>query len=178
MSRLGTIRRIIISLLGLLLLVDAGLAVYLFWPGGSARTRSAEEQQLQQELAQKSKEVAPLNGIDKTLVSTRADIKKFYEDRIPSYWSQISSELHKLEQENGIPAQSYRYTTQDSDLPNLEVVEVDTGVNTDYVKIAHFINALERDKYIFLIRQVSVSQQQATGAVQFQIKFQTFLKVA
>lgn len=178
MTRLETLRRIILFLLGFLLLVDAGLAVYLLWPGGSGAARRAQEQQLQQELAQKSKDVAPLVGIDKTLVSTRAQIKKFYEDRVPPSWSQISSELHKLQQENGIPTESYRYTTQDSGLPDVELVEVDTGVNTDYGKIAHFINALERDKYIFLIKQVSVSQQPTTGTVQFQIKFETFLKAA
>lgn len=175
---LERIRTIIISLLGLLLLVDAGLAVYLLWPGGGSGPRRAEEQQLQQELVQKSKELAPLKGIDKKLVATRADIKKFYDDRIPEYWSQISSELHKLEQENGIPTQAYHYTTEDSGLPDLERVKVDTGVASDYVKIAHFINALERDKYVFLIKQVSVTQQPATGTVQFQIKFETFLKVA
>jgi Tfp pilus assembly protein PilO len=176
---LERIRMIIISVLGFLLLMDAGLALYLFWPGGaSGRTRRAEEQQLQQELAQKSKELAPLKGIDKKLVATRADIKKFYDDRVPEYWSQISSELHKLEQENGIPTQAYRYNTEDSGLPNLELVQVDTGVASDYVKIARFINALERDKYVFLIKQVSVVQQPAAGTVQFQIKFETFLKVA
>lgn len=176
--KLERIRTIIIYLLGLLLLVDAGLAVYLLWPGGGSGPRRAEEQQLQQELAQKSKEATPLIGIDKTLVNTRADIKKFYDERVPEYWTQISGELHKLEQENGIPAQAYRYNTVDSGLPDLELVQVDTGVATDYVKIAHFINALERDKYVFLIKQVSVTQQPATGTVQFQIKFETFLKVA
>lgn len=168
-------RIIFISSLAFLLLVDVALAAYLLWPGGASN--QAQEQQLQQEKAQKTQAIGPLRGIDKKLVDTRADIKKFYGDRVPAYWSQISSELHKLEQENGISEQSIHYAPEDSGLPNLQVVKVDTGVASDYVKIAHFINALERDKYVFLIQQISVSQQPA-GTVQLQIKFETFLKVA
>jgi len=178
MTKMERIRTIIISALGCLLLVDVALAVYLYWPGGSRGSLRTEEQQLQQQISQKNKELTPLKGIDKKLVSTRTQIKDFYADRVPDYWSQISSELHKLEQENGIPTQAYRYTTADSGLPDLELVRIETGVTTDYVKIAHFINALERDKYIFLIKEVSVSQQPASGSVQFQIKLETYLKVA
>jgi Tfp pilus assembly protein PilO len=177
-TKLERMRTLFIYLLLILLVLDAGLLAYLFWPGGSNQaSRRAQEQQLQQELLRKTREVAPLRGIDKKLIDTRADIKKFYAERVPSYWSQISGELHKLEQANGISEQGIRYTAEDAGLPNLQRVKIDTTVASDYVKIARFINALERDKFLFLINQVSVSQQPA-GTVQLQIKFETFLKAA
>ena len=45
----------------------------------------------------------------------------------------------------------------------------------DYSKIPRFINALERDKMLFLITQLSLNGQEG-GVVQVQIKFDTFLK--
>ena len=172
-------RRVFIVLIAVLLVVDVALVAYLFWPGGSNQaSRKAEEQQLRQELTMKTQQVAPLKDIDKKLVGTRADIKKFYAERVSNHWSQISSELHKLEQANGISEQGFRFAPpEDTGLPNLQRVKIETGVSGDYGKIAHFINALERDQLLFVINQVSVTGQ-ATGTVQLQIKFETFLKGA
>lgn len=177
MTRLERMRTIFISLLAVLLVADAALAVYVYWPGSTPGSRKQLEQQLNAERVQKNQQMAPLKGIDKKLIDTRAEIKKFCAERVPAYWSQISSELHKLEQANGIPAGTFRYGAEASGLPNLQVVKIDTSIAGDYVKIAHLINALERDKYLFLIDQVTVAQQ-AGGTVQVQVKFETFLKAA
>lgn len=168
-----------IVLIAILLVMDVALVAYLFWPGSSNQaSRQAEEQQLRQDLAIKTQQVAPLIGIDRKLVGTRADIKKFYAERVPAHWSQISGELHKLEQANGISEQGFRFAPpEDTGLPDLQRVKIETTVSGDYGKIARFINALERDKSLFVINQVSVTGQPA-GTVQLQIKFETFLKGA
>lgn len=178
MTKLEKVRTIFIFLLAVLLAVDAGLVAYLVWPGGSNQiVRQAQEKELQQELIHKTQQVAPLRGIDKKLVETRAGIKKFYADRVPGRWSQISNEVNKLAQENGVTLQDIRYKAEDAGLPGLQRLNIETGVAGDYVKLAHFINALERDKSLFLIHQVSFAGQ-PTGTVQLQLKFETFLKEA
>ncbi|HLJ28074.1 MAG TPA: hypothetical protein VKY85_15290 [Candidatus Angelobacter sp.] len=178
MIKLERMRTIFALLIAILLAADAGLVAYLVWPGGSNKTsRQAEAQRLRQELTIKTRDVAPLRGIDKKLVETRAAIDKFYAERILGRWSQISNEIHKLAQENGVTLQAIHYKAEDAGLSSLQRVDVETGVAGDYVKIAHFINALERDKLLFLINQVSFTGQ-PTGTVQLQIKFETFLKEA
>jgi type IV pilus assembly protein PilO len=176
MNRLPRMQAVFISLLAVFLVLDSGLIAYLVW-GGNKESRRIEEKQLQDTLRLEKLQVTPLNGIDKKLMDTRADIKKFYAERVPTLWSQISSELHKLEQENGISEKSsIRYAPEDTGLPDLQRVKIETDVAGDYVKIAHFINALERDKLLFLIQQVSVTAQ--AGTVELEIKFETFLKGA
>jgi type IV pilus assembly protein PilO len=171
-------RTLFIILLAIFVAVDIGLLCYLFWPGSSnPKSRQAEEKQLQQNEKLVQSQVAPLRGIDKKLVDVRAAIKKFDADHVPAYQSVISSELHKLEQENGVSEQGVHYATEDAGIPGIERLKVDTGVAGDYLKIAHFINALERDKLLFLIHQITVSGQPA-GTVELQIKFETFLKGA
>jgi Tfp pilus assembly protein PilO len=179
MAGLNKMRVIFMVLLAAFLIVDLGLGAYLLWPGASDHTkRAAEEQQLQQQLILKTRDVAPFLDIDRKLVDTRAQIKKFYNERIPAYWSQIASELHKLETANGVSEPvSIRYKAEDVGLPNLQQVEVETAIAGDYTNITRFINAVERDRLLFVIEGVSVSGQPA-GTVQVQIRLQTFLKGA
>jgi len=41
--------------------------------------------------------------------------------------------------------------------------------------VARFINAMEQDKYVFIINQISLNSQEG-GVVSLQIKFETFLR--
>jgi hypothetical protein len=60
-------------------------------------------------LAQKTRDNAPLHGIENKLTETRANIKKFYAQRVVNQSSQISNELHRLAQESGISLQTIHY---------------------------------------------------------------------
>lgn len=159
-------------LLGVLLAVDAGLVAYLLWPGANLH---AEDQQLRQQGQVMERQVQPLIGIEKKLEDTRANLKKFYDQRVLGQWSQISNEVYKLAQENGVTLQAIKYKADDSGLPNLQTITIDTGISGDYMKIVHFISALERDKPLFVINLVAL-RGQTGGAVELQISFQTFLK--
>jgi hypothetical protein len=55
-------------------------------------------------------------------------------------------------------------------------VKADITLSGDYAKIAHFINALERDKLVFNVTQIVLNGQQGGGSVDLQIKVDTFLK--
>jgi Tfp pilus assembly protein PilO len=163
-------------LLAIFLAIDVALIAYLLWPGTSSKSaRHDEEQRLQQELIKKTRDDAPLKGIEGKLQETRVTIKKFYAERVLSQSSQISTELHKLAQADGVSMQAIHYKVEESGLPNLQRVDIDTAISGDYLKIAHFINALERDKLLFVINQISLTAPPG-GTVQLQIRFQTFLK--
>jgi len=54
-------------------------------------------------------------------------------------------------------------------------VKIDTTVVGSYEAIAHFINAMERSKMLFIITQIQAGAQ-PTGLIALQIKFQTFIK--
>jgi type IV pilus assembly protein PilO len=177
MTKLGRMRQTFTAVLAVLLLLDIALAAYLLRPGESNKLRRAEEQRLQQELVDKRRQAAPLHGMDQKLVDVRASIKKFYADSVVNHWSVISAELYKLAQENGVGLESIRYQPDDAGLPGLQRVKIETGIKGDYSKIAHFVNAVERSKMLFVINEISLSAQQG-GTVELRIKFETFLKEA
>jgi Tfp pilus assembly protein PilO len=183
MGNLAKVRQQFMLIVAVLGLVDLLLIVYLLLPGSSPSARLAQEQSLQEQAKSLQKEVAPLQGIDKKLDQTRADVKKFYEQKVPSQFSQISQHLEKLMQQTGVTAPSGIHYSQDrneqqndkNDLPDVRRIGIDTTVTGEYSKVARFINAMEQDKYVFIIDQISLTSQES-GVISLQIKFETFLK--
>jgi Tfp pilus assembly protein PilO len=167
-------QRFIVAVVALVVL-DLAMIVYLRWPGTSNTERVSQQQALDQQLAQAKRNAAPLHGIDKKLLDDRDQVKVLYKNAIPNRWSEISDEIQRLAQETGILAQTIKYETKNSGLGDVQRINVQTTITGDYSKLARFINALERDKLLFLITQVSLSGQEG-GIVQLQIKFDTFLK--
>ena len=70
------------------------------------------------------------------------------------------------------------YKPDDTGIPNLRVIAIDTGIAGDYLKIARFINAVERDKFVFVINQINFRAGPQGGTVQLQINCETFLQEA
>jgi Tfp pilus assembly protein PilO len=181
MRNLTKVRRQFVVVLAVLGVVDLLLIIYLLLPGSSPSGRLAKEQSLQQQVTALTLEVAPLHGIDKKLAQTRVDVKKFYEQKVPSQFSEISQHLEKLMQETGVTASGgihYNQGTEQKDkvdLPDVRRVSIETTVTGEYSKVARFINAMEQDKFVFVIEQISLTSQES-GAISLQVKFETFMK--
>jgi type IV pilus assembly protein PilO len=168
---------LVLAILGAINLV---LLVYLLAPGTSSASRKSREEALQQQHRTLNHEVAPLKDIDQQLVHTRSDINELYKERIPNRWSVISSELEKLMKESGVtPAQSIHYSTAEKqekdELTDVQRVAIDTSISGQYSNVARFINLMEQDKLLFIIKQISLTGQEG-GTVTLQIKVETFLK--
>jgi Tfp pilus assembly protein PilO len=180
MHNLAKSKKQFITIVAVLGVLDLGLVGYLLWPGTSTTAKLAQEENLRQQEKQLSREVAPLSNIEHTLAQTRVDVKKLYEQKVPSEFSQISQHLEKLVQETGVNTQSIHYTQdktdEKTDLPDVQRINVDTTVTGDYTKVARFINALEQDKFLFIIDQITLNGAEGGNLVSLQIKFQTFLK--
>jgi hypothetical protein len=58
---------------------------------------------------------------------------------------------------------------------DVQHIDIDTTVTGEYAKVAKFINAMEQDKFVFIIDQISLTSQES-GVISLQIKFETFLK--
>ena len=180
MDNLQKVRKkftIVLSVLGVLNLVLLG---YFLWPGSSLGALEARRLDLQSQLDTQNKEVAPLRGMEEKLKKTRNDISAFYQQKIPSRSSEISQQLDKLRQDNGVDIQGIRLTVEraeKNDLPGVQRITLDTTVTGDYAKVAKFINAMEKANLLFIITQVQLNGREG-GTVSLQIKFDTFLREA
>lgn len=174
MLSLAAIRKRFIIFIVPLAIVNLALAVYLFRPGASTAAQQRTEAELKQQSRNLKSDINLLRTSNPG--KTRTELAQFTSDHIPHTYSEISEELERLNQQAGVKAtQGRHYTTDKTDLPDVTSVKIDTTVVGSYEAIAHFINALERSKMLFIITQIQAGAQ-PSGQIALQVKFQTFIR--
>jgi type IV pilus assembly protein PilO len=176
MPDLRQTRKNIKAALAILLGVDVvALAVLISPLVGSTESRRQQLNGLWTELQTKTRQVRPLNHLDKKVDTANQQIAEFYKKRFPSQDSQIATQLGKLATENGVTIEAARYKVDDTVVGKLEPVEMEAQLSGNYVELVKFINSLERDDMFFIIDGVTLAGEQK-GPIKLGMKFETYLK--
>jgi type IV pilus assembly protein PilO len=170
-----TRRKLQIAIVALVGIDVVALALLLSPLVGSSRARQQQQEQLWKELQAKTREVEPLQNVDKKIATARAQIDDFYKTRLPGTNSAISEELGKLAGQTGVKIGQVRYKAKDPEPVGLHPIEIQADFDGDYLHLVRFINALERDPLFFIINSVQLGGEQA-GVVKLQMKLETYLK--
>jgi Tfp pilus assembly protein PilO len=161
---------------GVLLVLDVAAVAVLFSPlVGSAPERREQQAQLWKELQQKTRQVEPLRGLDKKIVTARQEISGFYKQRLPDRDSEIPDALGRVASQSGVNIGQVRYQMQDPEPVGLRPVEIEASLSGDYLQLVRFINGLERDQLFFIVNSVQLAGDQG-GAVRLQLELETYLK--
>jgi type IV pilus assembly protein PilO len=156
--------------------VDLLAAVVYFSPlVGSAESRRQELNRLQSELSLKTRQVAPLQNLDKKVSLASRQITDFYKKRFPTQESEIPSEFGKLAAANGVAIVQVKYKRDEVGPGRLQPVKIEADLSGNYIALAHFINALERDEMFFIINDVTLGGE-AQGPVKLNVKLEAYLK--
>lgn len=176
MPTVPELRRKLTLAAAVLLALDLVAGLFLLSPlGRSRRAHQEDYDHLRVSLKAKMSESLPLRGMDKKLVQAETDLAAFYRDRFPAYASAIPEELGNLAGANGVRVTEVRYTSEAAGQAGLQRVSMDATLAGDYLQVAKFINALERDRMFFVVDGVTLNEQQG-GFVRLQLKLQTYLK--
>jgi len=176
MPDLRQTRKNIKTALGILVAVDVMAAAVLFSPlVGSTESRRQELNQLWSELQAKTRQVEPLKNLPNKVVNANHQIADFYKKRFPAQESQIATQFGKLAAANGVAIEQVKYKVQDEEAGRLYPVEMEAALSGNYVSLAKFINALERDNMFFLISDIALAGEQK-GPIKLQMKVETYLK--
>ena len=176
MPDLRQTRKNIKTVLGILVAVDVMAAAVLFSPlVGSTESRRQELNQLWSELQAKTRQVEPLKNLPNKVVNANRQIADFYKKRFPAQESQIATQFGKLAAANGVAIEQVKYKVQDEEAGRLYPVEMEAALSGNYVSLAKFINALERDDMFFLISDIALAGEQK-GPIKLQMKVETYLK--
>jgi len=175
MPDLRQTRKSIKTALAILLGVDVLTVVVLFSPlVGSTDSRRQELNQLMTELRAKTREVAPLKDLDKKVVIANQQIGNFYKTRFPAKDSEIATQFGKLASGNGVTIEQAKYQVKNEETGRLYPVEIEAELSGNYVSLARFINALERDEMLFIISSIELGGEQ--NGIKLQMKLETYLK--
>ncbi|HKD02461.1 MAG TPA: GspMb/PilO family protein [Terriglobales bacterium] len=176
MPDLQDTRRKVKIALAALALTNLAAAALLFSPlVGSPRARDEQMKSLWRTLQVKTREVGPLRGLDKKVVTARGQIDDFYNDRLPSEDSAIAESLGKLASANGVKIGEVKYKVGDPEPVGLRRVSIDADFSGDYLQLVRFLNELERSKLFFLVDSVELGGEQG-GVVKLGMKLETYLK--
>jgi Tfp pilus assembly protein PilO len=178
MPDLRQTRKSIKTALAIMLAVDVVAVVVLFSPlVGSTDSRRQELNQLWSELQIKTRQVEPLKNLDKKVILANKQIAEFYKERFPAQDSQVFTTLGKLALANGITIDQVKEKPLDEVVGNVRPVELEAELSGNYISLAKFINALERDETFFLIHSITLGGE-PKGPIKLQMKLETYLKGA
>jgi len=176
MPDLRQTRKKIKAVLAVFVAVDViAVAVLLSPLVGSTESRRQELNQLWSELQSKTRQVEPLRNLDKKVVTANRQIGDFYKKRFPTQDSQIATQFGKLAAANGVTIAEAKYKAKQAEVERLEPVEMEAELSGNYVSLAKFINALERDDMFFLISDIALAGEQK-GPIKLQMKLETYLR--
>jgi Tfp pilus assembly protein PilO len=176
MADLRRTRKNVKTALLLIVGIDVLAAIAFFSPlVGSAESRMLEMHTLQAELTTKTRQVGPLKDLPDKVKLASQQVADFYKKRFPAQNSQIATELGRLAAADGVTIDQVQYKFKDEGPGGLRPVEMEADLSGNYVALARFINALERDDMCFIVSSVSLAGEQ-TGAVKLTMKIETYLK--
>ncbi len=157
--------------------VDLLAAIVYFSPlVGSAESRRMQMNQLQTELNNKTRQVAPLKDLPKKVEIASKQIGDFYQKRFPT------TELGDSDGTRQAGARKWGCdrVRENTSFPTkksgtLQPVEMEYDLSGNYTSLAKFINAVERDEMFFVINSVTLGGE-PHGAVKLNVKLETYLK--
>jgi len=156
--------------------VDLLAAIVYFSPlVGSAASRRQELNRLQTELNTKTRQVAPLKDLPHKVDIARHQIVDFYKKRFPAEQSDIVARFDKLAAANGVTVEQTTYKREEEGSGQLRPVEIQADLAGNYIALAHFINAMERDDMFFIISGVTLGGG-PQGPVKLSVKLEAYLK--
>jgi type IV pilus assembly protein PilO len=162
--------------LAALLGVDVAALVVLLSPlVGSPESRRMELNQLWSELKAKTAQVEPLTDLPEKVTLANRQITDFYKKRFPGQDSEINTQFGKLAAANGVTIEQAKSKEGDAAVGRLQPVDIEADLSGNYVALAKFINALERDDMLFIISSVELGGEQ-NGPIKLHMKLETYLK--
>jgi len=169
-------RKNIRTALAVLVAVDVVALVVLLSPlVGSNESRRLELNQLWSELQTKTRQVEPLTNLPGKVSTASRQISDFYKKRFPKQDSQIFVQLGKVASASGVTIDSIKQKAGETEIGQLQPVEMDAALSGNYIALAKFINALERDDMLFIINSIELGGE-PTGPIKLQMKLETYLK--
>jgi type IV pilus assembly protein PilO len=158
-----------------LIVIGLGVRLGMDWSATHGSTTDAlADDQVQ--LKALELQTAPLRGLDKRVVESREQMRRFYAKRIPANYSSIATRIGDLEVKSGVRLSRVLYT-QGAPSGDLTEISMDAGISGEYPQIMRFVNGLERDQTFFVVRAMTLTGQQG-GMVNLRLRVSTWLRAS
>jgi Tfp pilus assembly protein PilO len=172
------------GIIGILLLANVAAAIIAFKPfGGGADDLERQEASLQQQLAAMRKRI----DADKALVDKMQNARKDKDQFLAKYVaderlgaSTLFEELNRIATEAGVKQLPVTFNQQDIEgSDTFKMFTVTEGYEGSYASLAKFINLVDKSPHFLIIESLNTAApQQGTGALNVQLKIDTFVNAS
>jgi Tfp pilus assembly protein PilO len=178
-------KRTILTVVGLFLAADLGLAIYSWELSSAPHTSQKVFDEQAIKLGVLKNDIKSAQYIKDNMPSTRKDCEKF-EQSLPAESTSSSSiiaELDEVGKKSG--AQLVTFTEHRKELPNRGMVEeiVEATISGDYNSVVRFVNGLQRSERFYVLDSLALGadvQGQAaaagTGPIRVGVHIRTYLR--
>ena len=127
------------------------------------------------ELKLKTQQVEPLANLPEKVDDGEPPDRRLLQEAISHPGLADRHSIWKACGANEVTIEEAKYKQGESEIGRLLPVEVEADLSGNYVSLARFINALERDDMLFIISSVTLEGEQK-GPIKLQMKVETYLK--
>lgn len=176
MRNIKQARILILVMVSVLLVLDVAAVAVLLSPLGRGRSaREKEYNVVRGELLQTRRDALPAHDMDKKLVAAHEEINRFYVERLPEHYSDVSESLAKLADDSGVQLVHVQYDNKPAGIANLDRLEIELTVNGKYGTQVRLANALERSPIFYELEGVSFGGKK-DDVLQVVFRIGTFLR--
>jgi hypothetical protein len=132
----------------------------------------------QQQLRAREAESKPIQRLPELVEKAKADYRTFASERLTAFPSTVYNNIYDLARKNNVSLGEMKYEAFDDppEASGLKLLHVQARVSGDYSHLMRFINALERNKLFFVIRDLQLSDIRGQNSVQLGLSMDTYLR--
>jgi hypothetical protein len=166
--------------LGVLLLLDLGLGLYL-WHGTSQDPASmrAERDRLARQAKLLRADVERGERIRASLPEAAKQADEFYRESFlhsATGYSEIESDLGNIASHAGVRTSNLTFKQKEVKDRGVTEIEITTAIEADYPAMIQFINGLERSKDFYLLDHLGLASV-TTGGLRLELDLHTYFRI-
>lgn len=177
---LRDLRTQLLIIVSVLLVVDMVAIAVLISPVGRGRTKREQTyEQLRLEKIEKTKAVAPAEGMEQKIAAAREQETAFNRDRLAVRYSAMSDQLSHIASDAGVSVSDVKYDerTAKETPAGYDGIGITIQIHGSYEQDMRFINEVERQKVLLIIDGVTFSGMQG-DQLTVSVHLSTYLRSA
>jgi hypothetical protein len=95
---------------------------------------------------------------------------------MPEQASAVPARLGELAAKHRVQMSQVKYKAEETSLQGVRSVAVEASLAGEYLDVARFLNAVERDAMFSIIRSIALDDQEGGGTVRLALKMETYIQ--
>lgn len=177
-------KQIIAAVLGILIVADVALAVYMYKQSASPHAPQQVLAQQNRELELQRADIKRARNIRERIPAIQKGFDQFEASLLPSSkgYSSLTSEFGSIAAKAGVKVDDVNFHQKEVPTRGLSEVEIDATVSGEYANVVRFLNGLQRSQNVYAVESLALAQSDAaqnpTGVIHVNLHMKTYFRAA